>query len=96
MGFEDRLPKQMLTLNITELDRDISVLLYLGKAKREQETFWHMLKEEETQAIEFLKYILEGSLELLSGLELQCLYIVYILCCITTALLTYISFQWSS
>lgn len=51
MGFEDRLAKQMLTMNITELDRDISVLLYLGKAKREQETFWHMLKEEETQAI---------------------------------------------
>lgn len=39
----------MLTLNITELDRDISVLLFLGKATSlEQETFWHMLKEEET------------------------------------------------
>lgn len=62
----------MLTLNITELDRDISVLLFLGKATSlEQETFWHMLKEEETQAIEFLKYILEGSL--VSGLALQCL-----------------------
>lgn len=40
----------MLPLNVTELDRDISVLLYLGKAKSlGQEAFWHMLKEEETQ-----------------------------------------------
>lgn len=64
----------MLILNITELNGDISVLLFLGKATSlEQETFWHTLKEEETQAIEFLKYILEGSLELVSGLALQSL-----------------------
>lgn len=40
----------MLSVNVAGLDRDISVLLYLGKAKSlEQEAFWHMLKGEEIQ-----------------------------------------------